>query len=407
MTAGDRACRVLIHTGKGGVGKTTIAAATAVWLAAAGHRTLVASTDVAHSLADVLDRPLGDRPTPVAANLEAEQLQTEQRLRSGWQEIGRYLEALLAWGGASELESAELAVLPGLDEIFALLDLGVHARSGRYDAVVVDCAPTAETLRLLSLPDVLGWYIERLLPVQRRLARALRPTVGRMTTMPLPSDGVFRAVRSLYERLQAVRALLVDASTTSVRMVVTADRVVVAEARRTLTTLGLFGYPVDGVIVNRLVPERATDPFLAGWRQRQHRALAEVTEACGEIPRLDAELAEHEPVGVDALRALAAELYRTCDPAAVLHDGARPHVVEQADGLTLRLPLPNTVADEVDLRQRADELYVSVGGYTRNVVLPTALRTRQVRSATVADGWLSVGFADRTVQAFDRTAANA
>ncbi len=388
----DRSTRVLIYTGKGGVGKTTAAAATAVGLADRGHRTLVMSTDVAHSLADVLDHPLGDRPTPVAVNLEAEQLQTDQRLHSGWQEIGDYLRSLLAWGGADEPESAELAVLPGLDELFALLDLHVHAQSGRYDAVVVDCAPTAETLRLLSLPDVLGWYIERMLPVQRRVARALRPAVGRITTMPLPQDGVFRAVSALYERLQAVRALLLDATATSVRLVVTADGVVLSEARRTLTSLGLFGYPVDGVIVNRLVPDRVTDPFLVGWRRRQQQLIAEIAAVFGQIPRLDAELAEREPVGVDALRVLAGELYGSHDPAAVLHDGPRPQVVEHVDGPMLRLPLPDAVAADVDLRQRSDELYVSVGGYTRSVVLPAALRTLQVRSANVADGWLSIGF---------------
>lgn len=392
MTSGAAVARVLVHTGKGGVGKTTVAAATAVRLARDGHRTLVMSTDVAHSLADVLDRPLGDRPTSVLPRLDAEQPQTAQRLRSGWREIGDYLQALLAWGGADALEAAELAVLPGLDELFALLDLDAHARSGCYDVVVVDCAPTAETLRLLSLPEVLGWYIERLLPVQRHLTRALRPTVGRVTSMPLPRDGVFRAVGALYDRLQSARGLLLDAAHTSVRLVVTPDRIVLAEARRMLTSLGLFGHPVDAVLVNRVVPADVTDPFLVGWRARQERVEAELAGTVGELPLLRTGLTAREPVGAAALADLAQDLYGAVDPVAVLHTGRRAEVVDTGDGHALRLPLPDSAADEVELLQRGDELYVSVGGYTRNVVLPAALRARQVTSAGISDGWLSIGF---------------
>lgn len=393
MTSAPDAARVLIHTGKGGVGKTTMAAATAIRLARDGRRTLVLSTDVAHSLADVLDHPLGDRPTTVGPGLDAEQLRPDERLRSGWREIGDYLQALLAWGGADPLEAAELALLPGLDELFALLDLDAHARSGRYDVVVVDCAPTAETLRLLGLPEVLGWYIERLLPVQRHVTRALRPTVGRMTSLPLPADDVFRAVGALYDQLRAVRDLLLDADRTSVRVVVTPDRVVLAEARRTLTSLALFGHRVDAVVVNRVVPDDSTDPFLAGWRARQRRVADELAATIGDVPRLDVALTADEPVGEAALAPLADAAYGTDDPAAVLHAGPRPEVVG-AGGPTpvLRLPLPDCAADDVDLLQRGDELYVDVGGHRRALVLPTALRARPVTSATVADGWLEIGF---------------
>lgn len=407
MTTAADVARVLVHTGKGGVGKTTLAAATAVRLAREGHRTLVMSTDVAHSLGDVLDRPLGDRPTAVMPGLDAEQLQTHQRLRSGWQEISDYLKALLAWGGADALEAAELAVVPGLDELFALLDLDAHARSGRYDVVVVDCAPTAETLRLLSLPEVLGWYIERLLPVQRHLTRALRPTLGRVTSVPLPRDGVFRAVGTLYDNLQAVRGLLLDPAHTSVRLVVTPDRVVLAEARRMLTSLGLFGHPVDAVLVNRVVPADVTDPFLVGWRARQQRVAAELAATIGEMPQLRVDLVAHEPVGVAALGDLADELYGIADPATVLYTGPRPEIVDTGDGHVLRLPLPDSASEDVELFQRADELYVNVGGYTRNLVLPTALRARQVTTATVTQGWLSIGFDPPARQSAGGRAASA
>jgi arsenite-transporting ATPase len=375
------------------VGKTTVAAATAVCLAAGGRRTLVVSTDAAHSLGDVLEHPLGDAPVQVLPGLDAEQVQAQRRLQDGWREVGDYLRALLAWGGAGELESAELALLPGLDELFALLDLHDHATSGRYDVVVVDCAPTAETLRLLSLPETLGWYIERLLPVQRRVARAIRPAAARMTTMPIPADGVFRAVHSLYAQLQSARALLLDPDRTTVRMVVTPERVVVAEARRLLTSLALFGHAVDAVIVNRLVPDDVTDPFLASWRDRQRRTLDDVDATFGSLPRLVAPLSGDEPVGARALAALAERLYGAADPEAVLSRAPRLEVVDDADGPALRLPLPDRHPAEVDLFQRGDELYVRVGGHTRTLLLPAGLRDRAVDGATVADGWLTIRFA--------------
>lgn len=388
--------RVLIHMGKGGVGKTTTAAATAVRLARQGRRTLVVSTDPAHSLADVLDHPLGDEPTPVTDNLDAEQLQARQRLDAGWEQVGNYLQSILRWGGASELEAAELAILPGLEELFALLDLQVHATSGRYEVVVVDCAPTAETLRLLSLPEVLGWYIERLMPLQRAVTRALRPTLRHITTVPMPQDAVFGAVESLYRRLQAVRALLLEPEVTSVRMVVTPERVVLAEARRTHTLLALFGYSVDAVAINRLVPSGSDDPLVAGWRQRQQQVLKEVAETFGAIPQLLAPLDAEEPVGIAALAAMADHLYGARDPAAVLYDGPRLELIEDDRGHALRIPLPQRTAVDVELFQSRDELYIRVDGYTRNLVLPVGLSERVVTSAKVDEGWLRIDFGTKT-----------
>jgi arsenite-transporting ATPase len=388
----DSGARILVHTGKGGVGKTTTAAATAALLASRGRRTLVASTDRAHSLADVLDTPLGDTPVAVATRLDAQQLDSRERLDHNWQDIGTYLQRLLRWGGAGELEAAELAVLPGLDEVFALLDLHLQAVSGRYDVIVVDCAPTGETLRLLSLPEVLGWYVERVMPVQRRVTRTLRPAISRVTSMPVPDDPVLGAVDALYERLQAVRAVLLDPHTTSVRMVLNPERVVLAEARRTHTLLGLFGYAADAVVVNRLLPDDADGPLLGPWRDRQRGVLAEIDRAFTELPRFVAPLAADEPVGVEALRALGGVLYGDTDPAGVLHHGPRPHIVEMADGHALRLPLPDGGAEDLELFQRDDELHVRIGAWSRNLVLPRGLARRVVTSAAFDDGWLHIEF---------------
>ncbi|MBW3659246.1 MAG: ArsA family ATPase, partial [Actinobacteria bacterium] len=229
--------RILLFTGKGGVGKTTVAAATAARAAARGLEVLVTSTDPAHSLADAFDVPLGDGPTRVATNLQAQQIDAQARLERHWKEVRDYLVELLAWGGVGELQAEELVLLPGLDELFALIDLHRQVESGAYDLVVVDCAPTAETLRLLALPDALRWYVDRILAPGRRVARVIRPVTSRVGGIPVPEDDVFGAVERIHGELAAVHALLQDAARTSVRLVVNPERMVIAEALRTATSL--------------------------------------------------------------------------------------------------------------------------------------------------------------------------
>jgi arsenite/tail-anchored protein-transporting ATPase len=270
--------RVLLFTGKGGVGKTSVAAASGVRAAASGLRTLVLSTDPAHSLADAFDVPLGTGPTVVGDRLEAAQIEAHDRLETHWGDVQAYLAALLRWGGVGEVEAEELALLPGLEEIFSLVDLRTHVDAGRHDLLIVDCAPTAETLRLLSLPDALGWYIERVFPIERKVARVVRPMLGRVTTMPLPTDGLHGSVERLYGNLAAVRDILTDPDTATVRLVVNAEKMVIAEARRTYTYLSLFGYHTDAVVVNRLLPDAVADPWFDRWKELQAEHLAVIRD---------------------------------------------------------------------------------------------------------------------------------
>ena len=389
--------RILLTTGKGGVGKTSVAAATALRCADAGLRTLVLSTDPAHSLADALDVPIGARPTPVEAGLDAVQLDAQQHLEDNWREIRAYLVALLRWSGIGEVEAEELAVLPGLEEVLSLIDLLQHAESGAYDVLVVDCAPTAETLRLLSLPDALGWYMERVFPIERKVARALRPVLGRMTTMPLPEDALMGAAERLYRNLERVRELLVDPEVTTVRLVVNAEKVVVAEALRTATYLGLFGYAIDAVVVNRLLPDEVADPWFDRWRAAQATHLATVREGFGDVPVLVAPLHATELVGAAALRRLGDDVFRDAPGKAheVLHRSEPLRFERTADGWTLAIALPFVDRADVDAFRRADELYVKVGSYTRSVVLPAALRRCDVASAALAGDELVVRFVAR------------
>jgi arsenite/tail-anchored protein-transporting ATPase len=386
--------RILLFTGKGGVGKTTVAAATAVRAARAGLRTMICSTDPAHSLADVFAVPLGDAPTTVEPGLAAVQLDARLRLEESWGSVREYLVALLDWAGAGTVEAEELAVIPGLDEIFALADIKAFADSGDFDLVVVDCAPTAETLRLLSLPDVLGWYMQRVFPAQRSVTRAVRPLLARVVNMPLAGDRVFDAVRDFYARLDGVREVLTDGDVTSARLVVNAERMVVAEARRTFTYLSLFGYHVDAVVVNRLLPVEVVDPWFKAWKETQAEQLEAIEAGFAPVPVLTADLASEEPVGTERLDAFATALYGDRSPAERWSRSEPFRIEPSGDALVLSMHLPNTSKHEVELGRRDGELLVAVGPHRRAVVLPDSLRRRRVGDARLDDDRLLVEFVE-------------
>jgi arsenite/tail-anchored protein-transporting ATPase len=394
---------VLLFTGKGGVGKTSVAAATAARAAHRGARVLVTSTDPAHSLADALAVDLGDRPTPIVlpvgatGSLLGQQLDAQARLERHWGEVRDYLLALLSWGGIGDVAAEELVLLPGLEELFSLIDLQHQVMDGRYDLVVVDCAPTAETLKLLALPDALRWYADRVLGPGRRMARAVRPLARTFGTaaadIPVPGENVVGAVDRLHLELGAVHELLTDPARSSVRLVVNPERLVLAEAQRTATSLSLFGYAVDALIVNRLLPDTVEDPHLARWKQRHVAHLEAARLAFAPLPVLTAPLFDDELLGVGDLAVLGELLYGERDEQAVLHD-ARPVTVDD-DGelMVLRVVLPFATEDDLELHQRGEALHVKVAGVKRVVPLPAALRRRDVTGARLRDGVLEVRFA--------------
>ncbi len=384
--------RIVLCTGKGGVGKTTVAAATALRCARRGLRTIVLSTDPAHSLADVFDVPLGDDAREIAPRLDAQQLDARARFEDAWSDVREYAVDVLGWMGAGAVESEELAVVPGLDEVFALADIKAHAHSGRYDVVVVDCAPTAETLRLLTLPDVLGWYMGKLFERQRRGLRFARPLVQRLTSLPIAGDEVFAAVSRFYERLDGVRDLLVDGAITSARIVVNPERLVVAEARRTYTYLSLFGYHVDAVAVNKVLPADLDDPWFDEWRTTQKAQLDQIKESFDPLPILQAPLARREVVGVEELAAYGEALYRQ-QPCEARLSTVEPLRVEAVDGhFELSIHLPHVARGDIELACVGDDLLVAVGPYRRAIALPDSLRGRDVAGARFDSGRLAVHF---------------
>jgi len=377
--------RIVLFTGKGGVGKTTTAAATALRLADRGVKTLLLSTDVAHSLADALDVPLGDDPVEVAPGLEALQIDTQGRFEQAWRDVQGFLIDMLSRGGVDPITADELTVLPGFDEVLALLAVRELAETGRWDALVVDCAPTAETLRLLALPEALGWYLERVFPVHRRLAKGMRPfatLLGRGEV--LPPDTIFEALLRLADELSSVRRLLGDPRITAVRLVLTPEAVVAAEARRTFTALALYGYAVDLVIANRVFPA-GDDEWRQGWAAAQQAHLVRIRESFAGLPVRELAYRPSEPVGADALRAVADDLYGPLpglDPAPPADLADPPmRVTSAGEEFVLHLALPLAEPAEVDAARAGDDLVVTVAGHRRVLTLPSVLRR-----CTVAGG---------------------
>src|SRR5205085_7463643 len=328
------------------------------------------ATDPAHSLADALDVELGAEPTEIDTGLYGQQVDTQRAFESSWREVQHYLREVLEQGGVDPLEAEELTVLPGAEEVLALLELRAQVASGRWDVVVVDCAPTAETLRLLALPEALGWYMNRVFPAQRRVMPTLRPVLSHLVGVPMPPDRVFGAVERLHGELTDVHRLLTDPTSTSVRLVLTPEAVVVAEARRTLTSLSLYGYRVDGVIANRVFPAEGADEWRGAWVSAQESVLAEVRQSFVDLPIWMSSYQPGEPMGADALAAFAEAAYAGSDPLAI-PTGEGPMTITRTDtGAVLRIALPFAAKEDVDLARHGDELVVTVGSYRRLLALP-------------------------------------
>ena len=379
--------RVLLFTGKGGVGKTTAAAATATLAARRGLKTLVVSTDTAHSLADALGVRPDSADQEVAPGLHLHQVDTQATMERHWGELQDYATNLLVELGLDEITSEEITVLPGAEEIIALLELREHAREGRWDVIVVDCAPTAETLRLLALPEALEWHMTRLMPVGRKLMRLVSPFVRGVARVSTPGEEVMGAGERLHRGLLEVRELLTG-DQASVRLVLTPESVVLAEARRTLTSLNLYGYRVDAVIANRVFPAGGADEWRAQWVAAQSRLLAEAEESFAPLPIHVVPYLPAEPVGKDALAEVGAALYGEADPFAA--PTAAPPLRLAADELTLALP--GAERGEVDLARKGDELIITAGPYRRILALPSSLARRKISGAVLRDGVLRVRF---------------
>jgi arsenite-transporting ATPase len=386
--------RTILYTGKGGVGKTSVAAATARRCAAAGLRTIVLSTDPAHSLSDSLELELGADPTPAGDRLWGQEVQAEREMETHWGAVQRWLTALFAERGVIDIAAEELTVPPGMDELFSLLQIKRHHESGEYDAVIVDCAPTGETLRLLSFPDIANWWLEKVFPWDRRVVAAARPLARSLFDVELPGTDVIADVQRLVRNLIAMNEILRDRDRASIRLVMNPDRMVIKEAQRTFTYLNLYGYLTDAVVVNRVFPDELADGYFGAWRDRQGERLKEVREGFSPVPVLTARYFEEEVIGTRMLGRLGDELFTGLDAAAVMHTELTQEL-SSADGhTTLRLRVPFSEKGDVKLKKVGAELIVSVGRQKRTIILPSALARQRPTGARLEQGSLEVSFDD-------------
>ncbi len=387
------ATRTILYTGKGGVGKTSVAACTARSCAEAGLRTLVISTDPAHSLSESLEAELGSEPRAAGGQLWGQEVKAQEEMERHWAGVQEWLGELFLERGVDRISAEELTVPPGMDELFSLLRLQEQHQSGEWDVIVVDCAPTGETLRLLSFPDVARWWIEKVFPKERQILAAARPIARSMLDIPLPSEAVFADIQRLSENLVAMNGILRDRGHSTIRLVMTPDKMVIGEAMRTFTYLNLYGYLTDAVIVNRVFPEGVGDYF-ATWRRVQEEHLELVRSAFAPLPVLSAPYFESEVLGSEMLDRLALELFAAAghDPAAILHDALTQELVVAEDEARLRLSIPFVRKGDITLKKIGLELIVGVNGQKRTIMLPPALAAFQPSAATFEHDSLEVKF---------------
>jgi arsenite-transporting ATPase len=386
--------RTILYTGKGGVGKTSVAAATARMCARAGMRTVVMSTDPAHSLSDSLEIDLGPEPTPAGEGLWGQEVRAQREMEQNWAAVQAWLGQLLADRGIERVRAEELTVPPGMDELFSLLQIRRHHREDNFDVVIVDCAPTGETLRLLGFPDVARWWLEKVFPWERRLVGVARP-LAKTFDVPLPGPEVFDEVQRLVGSLIEMDSILRNAEHCSIRLVMNPDRMVIKEAQRTFTYLNLYGYLTDAVIVNRVFPDELGDGYFGAWLEHQKKNLEEVAAGFAPVPILTSRFFEEEVIGGRMLDRLGADLFEGgYAPHDVLYSELAQVLTTDGDTATLQIQIPFTEKAEIDLKKVGDELIIAVGGEKRNIILPSALADRSPSGASFDAGTLKVTFDD-------------
>lgn len=386
--------RVLVYTGKGGVGKTSVAAATALRAAELGHRTIVLSTDAAHSLGDSFQTKLGPEPLEVGRNLWAQEIDALHEMERNWGKIQDYLSRLLSLNNLNQITVEELTVFPGTEELFSLLEIARHFREGHYDTLIVDCAPTGETLRLLSYPDILRWWMDRIFPIERRVVRLLRPVAEPIFSVPLPGEDVFAATQALFDEVALVHRVLTDTSSSSVRLVVTPESMVVNEAQRSFTYLNLFGFRTDAVIVNRIIPDAVTDDYFDAWKATQEEHLRRVEEAFSPVPILTVPLFGQEVLGSEMLAKMARDCFGDRDPAEIFFDRWPQTVTRSGGETTLTVLLPFIGKGDISVTRVGSELVVSAGGRRRTILLPRSLAGRELLKARFEADLLKITFAE-------------
>jgi arsenite-transporting ATPase len=384
--------RTILFTGKGGVGKTTLAAATGLHSARRGYKTLVISTDAAHSLSDSFEVNLNNTPREIAPRLFGQEVDALEEIEKKWGQIKTYLTSLFASQGVDSIEAEELSVFPGMEELFSLMEIRRYNRTSDFDVIIVDCAPTGDTLRLLSAPEITGWYLKHIFPIQRTAAKAVRPVASRVLPFPFPEDSVFETMKKLTTQLAEMKEILEDSRNASIRLVVNAEKMVIKEAQRAYTFFSLFGYGVDLIIVNRLLPQAVEDSYFKKWKDIQETYLHQIEDSFSPVPILAADLFSEEVVGMSLLEKLAACVYKDADPAGLFFAQQPIRIAKENGKYVLSLYLPFVEKSDLDLTQKGEELFIKVGTIKRNILLPRVLLHRSVEQAKLVNEKLKITF---------------
>lgn len=384
--------RIILYTGKGGVGKTTVAAATAVKCSQLGYKTLVLSTDPAHSLRDSFNKALGPEPKKIANNLYGQEIDVYYSVEKYWGKLTEYLQSLLGWMNVDDILAEEFSVFPGMEEISSFLWVNSHYHEADYDVIIVDSAPTGETLRLLSLPDVARWWLVKIFPIEKRVMKVIKPAVRIVSNMPLPEDKTYDAVEVLFEKLDAIRQVFADPKVTSMRLVMNLENMVIKETQRAYTYLNLYGYPVDSLIINRTLPEELDHPYFKKWRKKQEKYREDINDMFSPLPTFEAPLFPEEIQGLKSLERFSTELYDHTDPTKIFFSEKQYEVVKKNGSFEMHLKLPFVSKKEVELFQVGDELTIQIENHKRNIFLPNFLAKQYVKKASFDRDVLKVIF---------------
>lgn len=384
--------RIILYTGKGGVGKTTAAAATALQAAKRGYKTLVVSTDPAHSLRDSFDMEIGPEPKKIMKNLYAQEIDVFYSVDKYWGKLTGYIQSLFNWMKVDDVLAEEFSIFPGMEEVSCFLWVYSHFKEGQYDVIIVDSAPTGETLRLLSLPDVARWWIVKVFPIERKLLKVVRPAVKVVSDMPLPEEETYIAIEELFEKLNSIHKIFSNPEITSIRLVLNLEKMVIKETQRAYTYLNLYGYNVDSVIVNRAMPKELDHPYFKEWQKFQENYRKDVGELFSSIPLHEAPLFSKEVLGIDALLEFGSTLFSKKDPVDIFYKGKPYDVVKEKGVYHLMLKLPFVSKEEVKLHQVGEELTIQIENQRRNIFLPSFLAKLNVEKANLEEGMLKISF---------------
>lgn len=384
--------RIILYMGKGGVGKTSVAAATGVKSAASGYNTLVISTDVAHSLGDSFDVKLGNEPLQIKEKLWLQEIDSIHEAEEGWEVVQKYITELFTSKAVKDITTEELTLFPGMEELLSLFKVLKYYKEKRFDVIIIDCAPTGETLALLSFPEMLRWWMEKLFPIKKKVIKVAGPVAESFLKIPMPSGQVLDEIDNMYYQLDEMKKVFSDRDITSIRIVVNPEKMVIKEAQRSFTYLNIYDFNVDAIVVNRVIPDDVSDNYFTIWKDIHNKYKEEIKQNFKPIPIYYAPLFETEIVGLEMLKKMAVEVFKSEDPVEIKHREKVQNVYKEESDYVMAIKMPFASKKDLSLNQKGDELIIKADNIKRNIALPRVLINLPIKKAKFEDGGLKIWF---------------